>query len=59
MQSDAKSAFCKKVIKMVARGSILEAFGDHFEALLVPSGTPGTFFGEIKILIKKKGTGSF
>ena len=38
MQSDAKSAFCKKVIKMVARGSILEAFGDHFGALLPKNG---------------------
>ena len=38
MQSDAKSAFCKKVIKMVARGSILEAFGDHFGALLLNNG---------------------
>ena len=38
MQSDAKSAFCKKVIKMVARGSILKAFGDHFGALLPKNG---------------------
>ena len=38
MQSDAKSAFCKEVIKMVARGSILEAFGDHFGALLPKNG---------------------
>ena len=38
MQSDAKSAFCKKVIKMVARGSILEAFGDYFGALLPKNG---------------------
>ena len=38
MQSDAKLAFCKKVIKMVARGSILEAFGDHFGALLPKNG---------------------
>ena len=38
MQSDAKSAFCNKVIKMVARGSILEAFGDHFGARLPKNG---------------------
>ena len=38
MQSDAKSAFCKKVTKMVAQGSILEAFGDHFGALLPKNG---------------------
>ena len=38
MQSDAKSAFCKKVINMVARRSILEAFGDHFGALLPKNG---------------------
>ena len=30
--------FAKKVIKMVARGSILEAFGDHFGALLPKNG---------------------
>ena len=28
----------KKVIKMVARGSILKAFGDHFGALLPKNG---------------------
>ena len=38
MQSDAKSAFSKKIIKMVARGSILKAFGDHFGALLPKNG---------------------
>ena len=48
--------FTKKAIKMSARGSILEAFGDHFGALLVPSDTPGTSFGEIKILMQKKGS---
>ena len=50
--------FAKKVIKMSARGSILEAFGGHFGALWVPSGNPGTFFGEVKILMQKKGTKS-
>ena len=30
--------FAKKVIKMVARGSVLEAFGDHFGALLPKNG---------------------
>ena len=50
--------FAKKVIKMTGQGSILEAFGGHFGALWLPSATPGTFFGEVKILTKKKGTGS-
>ena len=30
--------FTKKAIKMSARGSILEAFGDHFGALLPKNG---------------------
>ena len=46
--------FTKKVIKMSARGSILEAFGGHFGALWLPNGTPGTFCGEVQILMQKK-----
>ena len=51
--------FAKKVFKMTGRGSILEAFGGHFGALWLPNGTPGTFFGEVNILMQKKGTRSF
>ena len=36
--------FAKKVIKMSARGSILEAFGGHFGPLWVPNGTSEAFF---------------
>ena len=36
--------FAEEVIKMGARGSILEAFGGHFGALWAPNGTLEAFF---------------
>ena len=34
----------KEVIKMGARGSILEAFGGHFGPVWAPNGTPEAIF---------------
>ena len=48
MQSDAKSAFCKKVIKRGAKGSILEAFGVTLEDFGHQRASQRPFFERLK-----------
>ena len=54
MQSDAKSAFCKKSNQKGRPGLHFGGLWDHFEALWAPNGIPEAIFCEVENLMQKR-----
>ena len=54
MQSDAKSAFCKKSHPNDRPGLHFGGLWGHFGALWAPNGTPEAFFCAVEISMQKR-----
>ena len=59
MQSDAKSAFCKKSHQNDRPGLHFGGLWGHFGALWAPNGTPAPFFGGVENWMQKRERSKF